>query len=291
MAQYKCPQCNNDFGKLISLSLHYRKAHNSTAKILYVELFCNGIAPVCHCGCGEETKFLSIEEGFRVYKLGHASRVSNNFQTEKAKANSLVTRKKMLEDGTWKPFCSNETGTTWNKGLTKLTDERVAALAAATQEPNVKKTRSERFRKLRLDGTVRTLRGPEHSQWNGGTSTLYSVCHANRTLYAEWKYPILLAANFACKECGKKNEKGSSISLHVHHDQIKFATIVHLIAEQNGWELAYGSATPSNNEEIYLLKEKIAKEVADYHIKNSVSGLVLCEDCHKMLHPNLNIKH
>lgn len=291
MTQHRCPKCEAAFDKLISLSLHFRKTHKGTSKELYVLLFKDGITPVCGCGCGEEPKFLSIEEGFRVYKLGHASRVNNNFQTEKSKTNSIKTRREMLVDKTWKPFCSKETGAPWNKDLTKETDERLARMAAATQEPEERKRRSEKFRKLRLDGTVRTLRGPEHSQWNGGTSPLFAVCHSNRRLYSEWKYPILEAADFTCSNCGKKNEKGSSVSLHVHHDKTKFATIVHLIAEQNSWELAFGTATPTNDASLFALKEKIACEVAEYHIANKVSGVVLCEECHKDHHPSLNIKH
>ena len=35
-------------------------------------------------------------------------------------------------------------------------------------------------------------------------------------------------------------------------------------------------------------KLAIAEAVADYHISQNISGIVLCGECHKLEHPSLN---
>ena len=35
-------------------------------------------------------------------------------------------------------------------------------------------------------------------------------------------------------------------------------------------------------------KKEISDKVIQYHIKNNVSGVTLCRDCHNKLHPSLN---
>ena len=36
------------------------------------------------------------------------------------------------------------------------------------------------------------------------------------------------------------------------------------------------------------LKKSIAEKIVDYHIKNKVSGITLCDKCHEKYHPSLN---
>ena len=284
---FSCPDCSQHYSELISLSVHYRKQHKKTSQTLYVALFCNNITPVCKCGCGEQVKFLDITQGFRDYKLGHASRVTNNFQTEKSKTNSKSTRKKMLEEGTWKPFATKETGEHWSKGLTKETDERIRKMAETISLPEESKKRSERMRKNRLNGIVRTLRKEEHSQWKGGVASLLTHCHANKKLYTEWKYPKLLKANFSCEKCELSRDNNPRPLLEVHHNQQKMSEIVKHIAESFGWKDRY-AITPTDLESIDM-KEKISEAVAAYHIENNVSGIVLCQECHKAIHNKHNL--
>lgn len=73
---FKCPLCENQYEKLISLSVHYRKKHKRKSKELCLKLFYNDVEPTCACGCGGEVKFLDITRGFREFIHGHISRVS-----------------------------------------------------------------------------------------------------------------------------------------------------------------------------------------------------------------------
>lgn len=285
-----CPFCKTkSYEKLISLSLHCRKTHKKTAKEFYTELVHNGVVPVCACGCGQETKFLDIGRGFSQFIQGHSSRVHNNFQTEKSKTNSIKTRRKMLEAGSWKPFHEKETGEHWALGKTKETDARIAKMSQTVMaNPKERERRSALFKQLREDGVIKILYGPEASRWKGGTSPLLSVCHANSRLYQEWKYPKLLAAKFSCEGCKISREAEPRPNLEVHHNQVRMSTIVRLVAESNGWNDAYAVA-PAADKATVELKHKISEAVADYHIRNNVPGIVLCEQCHKNQHDKHNL--
>ena len=282
---FKCPKCDKQYINITSLSMHWSRTHKEETKTLYMFLNNLSVPPICGCGCGQEVKFLDAGRGFSEYVWGHKARVVNNFNTEKSKINSLKTRKKMLEEGTWKPFASNETGNVWNAGLTK-DDPKVAAAIEKRETAEYKKKSSQRMREDRLTGKIPTLRGSNHSQWKGGTSPLLSVCHANKNLFDKWKYPILVASNFTCADCGKQNKKGNPVELHVHHDKIKMSTIVRLIAEQEGWTDAL--SLKIEDPLLYDIKNRISEAVADFHIQNNVSGTVLCVDCHRELHNKMN---
>lgn len=272
----KCPSCEVGFEKLISLSIHYRSTHKKPAKDLYVALYHNNTAPTCKCGCGQETKFLDIGRGFNKFIRGHAARVNNNFQTEKSKTNSLNTRREMIKSGEWKPFHETATGEHWALGKTKETDPRIAKMSEAILiNPEERARRSNLFKELRKTGAVKILYGPDHSQWKGGMTSLAITCRANRRLYTEWKIPRLKLARFQCEQClGKKN-------LEVHHNMESFSEIMGRIAKELGWN--DGSAI-AQTEASLALKTKISEAIADYHIQNNVSGIVLCEDCHNKAH-------
>jgi len=285
----KCPLCDHKEQELTSLSYHYRFGHYKSSEELYVSVVCSGNPPSCKCGCGGKVKFLDISRGFSNFIRGHSSRVKNNFQSDKAKQNSLETRRKMLETGDWKPFASKKTGEHWSKGLAKETDARIAKMASSIKnnQEEIDK-RSARMKKNRLNGTIPTLRGKEHSQWKGGVSSLLSICHSNRKLYAEWKYPKLYNNDFSCQECKKAKDKNCSLVLEVHHDKVKMSTIIKLIAEEKGWN-DYYALCPETDEKTQALKAEIADAVADFHIKNNVSGIVLCETCHEKEHEKYNL--
>lgn len=117
---FKCPICDNEYKKIVSLSTHFRKLHKGTSKKLYILLYCDGKEPTCACGCNNEVKFLDITRGFRKFIQGHAARVpgKNNWgNNKKAQKKSQKTRKKMWE---------NDELQIWNKGLTKENSKSVA---------------------------------------------------------------------------------------------------------------------------------------------------------------------
>jgi len=278
---YSCPEpeCLKSFSSMVSLSAHYRKGHGRTSKLLYMALHTGGAPKCCECGCGEETKFLDITRGFSSYKVGHSSRIVNNFQTAKSVENSLNTRRAMIETGEWKPFVSNDTGQRWSKGKTKETDDRIKK-AVKDISPEEKLRRSETMKRAWKEGRITPLVGAQHPGWKGGVSGLVTSCHANRRLYTEWKYPLLVAAGFACSHCGVNRGP-----FEVHHDKERMAAIVHKIAMAHGWNDYYALAPA---EESHELKSTIVEAVAFHHIANKVSGLVLCEGCHEQEHNKYN---
>ena len=239
----KCPDCEKEFEKITSLSIHYRSIHKKTAKQLYVDLFLEGIEPTCDCGCSGEVKFLSTSRGFRKYIRGHVSRVKgrNNFVTEKAQQNSANTRRKMIKEGTWKPFHLKETGEHWGSGLTKETDERIARMAAQKNLPETKKFYAKKMSDHWKDGTIVAQHGKNHSQWKGGVSPLTAVCHSYPDFYKKWKRSILEKVRFSCTSCGKQSGSkkcdGTRVKIEVHHPNERMAEIIRKIAIKYNWEL------------------------------------------------------
>ncbi len=123
----------------------------------------------------------------------------------------------------------------------------------------------------RKDGTLPILHGSDHPGWKGGVSEINALARARKRLYTDWKYPILVRDGFKCAECGNTNSK-----LHVHHNEEQMCKIIekHILDDMD----------PKTFEE----KEFIADAVVDYHIKNNVSGITLCKECHENKHPSLN---
>ena len=144
---HNCPYCDYKHEKLISLSLHFRRTHNSTSKQLCIELFHDGVEPTCRCGCGEAVKFHTVEKGFSKYCWGHASRIKNNWgHNEKAKQNSVKTRKDMASRGEIIGWC---------RGKDK-SDPKIAAMIekgrnTILSDPDRIRKRSENMRKNRLE--------------------------------------------------------------------------------------------------------------------------------------------
>jgi hypothetical protein len=260
----KCLYCDKEFADFRKLSRHAVRAHNTGCDRFYVDYYLNGVWPSCKCGCGKPVVWAYAVKGFRSFVQGHQSRVHNNWGHNKtARKKSIDTRRER--------FASGEISV-WNKGLT-CDDERVKGNGEAVSEA-FDEQRKERYAKImsenRLNGTVPTLRGPDHSQWKGGTSSINVLVRARSRLYKEWKYPILCRDGFKCVECG------STKGLQVHHDKEKMCEVIerHMV---DGMD-------PRTFEE----KEFIADAVVDYHIKNKVSGVTLCRDCHGQIHPSLN---
>jgi hypothetical protein len=282
---FKCSLCENEYDSILSLCTHWCRTHKCSSESLYKIL--NNIPEdethLCECGCGTPTKYIEIVNGYRRYIRGHAARVNNNWgNNPKAILNSYNKRKKMIEDGTWKPFHLIETGEHWCKGLTAETDERILKMKNTINEPKNKQAAAERMRERRLNGICPTQYGPDSSQWKGGVSVLSNAVGSNKDLYKLWKYPKLCAAGFKCQKCDENK------NLQVHHDVELWSEIIRKVATQYNWyELTKGIEI-IDNPELYELKQQISNAVVEYHVNNNVSGKVLCKRCHKDEHASYN---
>ena len=116
---FKCPECDFQIANINSLRIHASKKHDISSEDLYIQVVLNGDKPVCECGCGSETKFNGLVNGYSKFVWGHASRVNNNWgHNKEAFEKSITTRRKMWENGEIQGWC---------KGLTK-DDPRIAAI-------------------------------------------------------------------------------------------------------------------------------------------------------------------
>lgn len=264
---HKCPFCSYENENLDSIRIHGTKKHQKSAMELRLLMFHDNVRPKCKCGCNEETKFANIHIGFNEYIRGHHSRVKNNWgHNTKALEKSQDKRREQIADGKWIP---------WNKGETVLTDERIAnygknGSATIHNTPGECVARSKRMTKNRLSGIVPTLFGKDSSQWKGGVSSVQALSRSY--VYNVWTYPKLHASKFTCQRCS------SHENLCVHHDGERFAEILQKARE------VLGDVT-----EDFSSHQAYAQWIADYHVKNNVSGIVLCEKCHSKEHATLVI--
>lgn len=263
---FTCPWCAYTCMNIQhSLRIHCAKLHKKSSQELYDALHLEKV--LCACGCGEQTHFHGLIQGYAKYLPSHHIRVINPWGHNKvAMKKSQEKRREMWKNGEIVP---------WAKGLSKETDERVANLASKGRETILADkdelhARSERMREHRQNGTIRTLYGKDHSQWRGGVSSLQGLCRSY--LHMKWTYPKLLAAQFKCEKCSSIHE------LNVHHDGERFADIVRRVSSELGWD---------GDRDKVELKTKIATLVAEYHVENDVSGIVVCHECHKAIHEAL----
>ena len=104
-----CKTCEREFKTLDSLRRHNVQKHNTSAEQTYITYVLDGKSPLCKCGCGEKTNFLSLQKGFVDYVLGHAARVHNNWgHNPDALKKSHDKQKAMYDSGEI---------VIWNKGL------------------------------------------------------------------------------------------------------------------------------------------------------------------------------
>lgn len=110
--KFKCPYCDEAFETYNGLCKHvfrFSEHRCESKEQLLTDFTYNGVRPKCKCGCGEYTD-ISYEGGahFCDYKLGHASRVHNNWgHNEEAIVKSAETRRRQYESGE---------RVQWNKG-------------------------------------------------------------------------------------------------------------------------------------------------------------------------------
>ena len=269
MCMEKCSRCGREFETYEQLRKHVGRIHKVDSHSFYVEHHLKGEWPTCKCGCNEKVKWDADNKKFRDYVQGHQSRVVNNWgHNPKAVEKSSETRRKQ--------FAAGER-TVWNVGLTMETDVRVANNGSRVSETftDERKDRyAEIMRKNRLNGTVPSLFGADHPRWKGGVSSLNQLARADRRLYTDWKYPILERDGFKCTKCGNTHD------LHVHHDKKTFSEIMSEVITDDDLQ----------NVDDNAVKRSLVERITDYHIKNLVSGVTLCHDCHAELHPSLNFK-
>jgi hypothetical protein len=207
-------------------------------------------------------KWDAVNKKFRDYIHGHQSRIHNNWgHNPIAIEKSSETRRKQFESGE---------RTVWSKGKTietNLSLQSAAKKLSARFTPKIKKEYSIRMRTNRLNGTVPTLYGKDSSRWQGGVSSIQQIARASTELYKLWKYPILVRDGFKCTQCS------NTAPLHVHHGKETFSDIIKKVMTLEDYEKL----------EEFNRKKDVSDRVVQYHIKNGVSGITLCEDCHKKI--------
>jgi hypothetical protein len=251
---------------------HCTRTHKISKEQIIIDYYHDGIPPTCKCGCGTKTNLCYGEQGrlngyFRTYAKGHLPRVVNNWgHNKKAQEKSAETRRHQYASGERK---------TWNDGLTKQTDERVASYGKRISDtinsnPDELKRRSDWLSNARTTNEkFKSKYGIDSANWKGGTSSINNLVRVNKRLYTEWIYPILVRDGFKCTECG------STEKLEVHHDKEQMSHILHKFVNI---EIDYD----------FDQKRDIMNEVIDYHVEHNISGKSLCKECHKQLHPSYN---
>lgn len=204
----------------------------------------------CRCGCGELAQF------GRVWMSGH------NVRSPEEK---LVRRDRFLR--LWREG-RFEGRRVWSEGLTKETDERLAATgrkisAAFTDE------RRERYRRWAKENGIMppTLKGCEHPKWKGGVAELGQMIRSDGELYRRWRLPILRRDGFRCVRCGSKD------GLNVHHDIESMSSVFRKFVPVGiGRELTFDE------------KKSVTTSIVDYHVASDISGVTLCRACHLAEH-------
>lgn len=267
---FKCKNCSKEFVDYSSLRKHCSNVHKVHSSQTCVDYLLNGEHPVCKCGCGEKTKWHGKNEGdikFNPYLNGHNNRVLNNWGHNKsAQIKSACTRRKQYENGERHGWC---------KGLTSHTDIRLKKYGEKISEKFTEEKRkkySNKMSEMRKDGTLPTLYKEKSSRWKGGVSSVQNVARSDKRLYEQWKYPILARDGFKCVECS--NDK----DLHIHHDKERYCDIIKKVMTIDDYE----------NINDYGTKKRVTDKILEYHVKNNVSGITLCKNCHNKIHPNLN---
>jgi hypothetical protein len=175
--QYKCPWC--DVVKpLRGLACHTGKTHKQPVEELHRQVLHGGITPLCKCGCGQQVKWL--QRCFGEYLRGH-----NGF-SQAARDSAADVRRERAERGEL---------VSWNKGLTKDTDERVARaaerVAAATDGADISRRMAARSDEEKaqhhrnLATALKLTFDKGRKQWNDGLTkdthaSLASVAEKNR---------------------------------------------------------------------------------------------------------------
>ena len=133
-------------------------------------------------------------------------------------------------------------GPSWQIGLTKETDERIARMAATRTgkkygpRPNRKGIRvsmATEFKKgIIPEGGIETRfkKGPDHPLWKGGVTSEHAKIRRGKQ-YRTWRNAIYYRDHFHCKICDKHCEKMNIVAHHIN----SFSAYPHLrFAVDNG---------------------------------------------------------
>lgn len=268
----KCEIDGKQFKNGGVLARYLKKQYGLTYQEYYHQyILKTDIIPKCKCGCGEELEWKNT--GYRNYKGNHELilrlKTNNPWGNNKqAQIKSADTRRKQFANGERRGWCY---------GLNKETDDRIKKLADKTKntilnDKDELKRRSDFMKKQRQNGSLPTLYKEKSSRWKGGVSSIQNIARSDKRLYEQWKYPILARDGFKCVECS--NDK----DLHIHHDKERYCDIIKKVMTIDDYE----------NINDYGTKKRVTDKILEYHVKNNVSGITLCKNCHNKIHPSLN---
>jgi len=175
MEIFICKICKKEFNSLLGVSNHSNRFHNISPKMTYIDFVLNNVEPKCECGCGEKTKFLTINKGFSKFISGHNSSTSNNnfHKNPESKIKSAKTQSENWSKGMYRRWWEEDTEDTKQKieGIKeKLRNDKVRGKKISdklsgvpkTEESKIKNSLSqiERYKnnpQLKIDASKRKL--------------------------------------------------------------------------------------------------------------------------------------
>jgi hypothetical protein len=98
----KCNICNQEFDSEIKLSKHIQHTHKLKKTEYIIQTKYKGIAPLCSCGCGQETRYEPSQLDFCKFISGHQSRLKGHWgdlKSEKRVNAIKKTRKEKFASG------------------------------------------------------------------------------------------------------------------------------------------------------------------------------------------------
>jgi len=108
----------------------------------HINVYYNGIHPVCHCGCGQELNFQNGK--FGEYIRGHIARTNGGFYTEEGINKSNETRRQQYKSGTRKQ---------WNIGVdmykvcstTVMQKRKLASKKTETHKQQIRESKAKQL--------------------------------------------------------------------------------------------------------------------------------------------------
>ena len=158
--------------------------------------------------------------------------------------------------------------TTWNKGLTKETDKRVASMAKKPKNfvkgyvPwNRGKTNIFSEKTLK---SMRTRRGKKHWNWKGGITSLNAAIRALPE-YKQWRDDTFQRNNYTCQRCDKRGS-----DLEAHHNIKPFIELLQEFLQE------YNQFSPFEDQDTLV---RLAMKWQPFW---TAEGQTLCKDCHNL---------
>lgn len=121
----KCPLCESSFSQEVRFRTHLDDEHNvQDVERLYVDTFCNGVRPLCSCGCGTAVKWYGWKKGHTSkYCRGHNASFDTVFAIPERAKEFALKRAEGYRLGRYK---------VWNDGLTAQSSETIAEASRKT---------------------------------------------------------------------------------------------------------------------------------------------------------------